>query len=242
MTATQPMTKDESNVDAAEVLKFGALSQHWRDPEGKLKALHDINGLRLSFIDGCCHLKNKKVLDVGCGGGILSEAMAAMGATVTGIDISPSALSVARAHAEESGVVVDYHHATVEEMAQKKTGNFDLVTCMELLEHVPEPAAVVHACGQLVRSGGAAVFATLNRNLKSFIFAIVGAEYILGLVPKGTHSYKKFIKPSELERWAVRSGFIRRDVIGLRYNPFMRRYSLGGNVHVNYIACYRKTV
>jgi len=234
------MPGHEPNVDAAEVQKFGALSRHWWDPNGKLKALHDINGLRLNFIDQCGHLNGKQVIDVGCGGGILSEAMAAAGAVVTGIDMSRSALSVARHHAEKSGHAIYYHQSTVEAMARKAAGRFDLVTCMELLEHVPDPDAVVRACGQLVRDGGAAVFATLNRNLKSFIFAIVGAEYVLGLVPKGTHSYRKFLTPSELDESAARSGLVLRNAIGLHYNPFLRRYSLGGNLHVNYMAHYKK--
>jgi len=235
------MPKPKPNVDAAEIRKFSALSQHWWDPDGKLKALHDINGLRLDFINRCMDLSGKQVIDVGCGGGILSEAMAASGAVVTGIDISRSALSVARNHAETSGLAIEYHQSTVEEMAENAAGRFDLVTCMELLEHVPDPGAIVRACGTLAREGGAAVFATLNRNLKSWFFAIVGAEYILGLVPKGTHSYGKFIRPPELDDWAKQSGFIPRDSIGLHYNPFLRRYSLGGNLHVNYMAHYRKS-
>ena len=234
------MAEPKRNIDAEEIRKFSALSQHWWDPNGKLKALHDINDLRLDVINRCMDLNGKQVIDVGCGGGILSEAMAAAGAVVTGIDISRSALSVARNHAEISGLHIDYRQSTVEEMAEADAGRFDLVVCMELLEHVPDPGAIIRACGMLTRDGGAAVFATLNRNLKSWFFAIVGAEYILGLVPRGTHVYRKFIKPSELHVWAERSGFMRDDIIGLHYNPFLRRYSLGGNVHVNYLALYKK--
>jgi len=234
------MAEPIPNIDASEIRKFSALSRHWWDPNGKLKALHDINGLRLDFIDRCKGLSGTQVIDVGCGGGILSEAMAAAGAVVTGIDISSSALSVARNHADLSGLSIDYRQSTVEEMARNAADRFDLVVCMELLEHVPDPGAVVQACGELARDGGAAVFATLNRNLKSWFFAIVGAEYILGLVPKGTHTYRKFIKPSELDGWADHSGFTLRDIIGLHYNPFLRRYSIGGNVHVNYMAHYQK--
>jgi len=234
------MTTSEPNIDAAEVRKFTAFDQDWWDPKGKLKALHDINGLRLSFIETCSPLEDCRVLDMGCGGGILAEAMAANGATVTGIDISRSALAAARAHAQKSGLAIDYRHATVEEMANNTSGRFDLVTCMELLEHVPDPGAVVYACSRLVRDGGSVVFATLNRNLKSFVFAILGAEYILGLVPKGTHSFRKFIKPAELKRWAESSGLMSGDITGLHYNPFFGRYALGGNLHVNYMAHFTK--
>ena len=232
--------KAAENIDAAELAKFEAMAPIWWDKSGDFKALHDINVLRLDYIDTHAHLSGKRVLDVGCGGGILSEAMTRLGAKVTGIDMGEAPLAVARLHLEESGLQVDYQPATAEAFSQKHPDAFDVVTCLELLEHVPDPSSVVSACRNLVRPGGHVFFATLNRNLKSFLFAIVAAEYILGLVRKGTHTYDKFIKPSELEQWATNAGLTVQDLTGLHYNPFLRRYSLGGNTHVNYLMCFRR--
>jgi len=232
--------KSATNIDEAEIAKFEAMAPIWWDKHGDFKALHDINVLRLNYIDQRAHLDGKKVLDVGCGGGILSEAMASRGAAVTGIDMGEAALGVARLHLRHSGLNVDYRQATAEKFARTHADRFDVVTCLELLEHVPDPAPVVAACKTLVRHGGDVFFATLNRNLKSFLFAIIGAEYILGLVRKGTHAYHKFIKPVELKRWAIDSGLFFQDLTGLHYNPILRRYSLGGNTHVNYLMHFRK--
>lgn len=232
--------KSATNIDEAEIAKFEAMAPIWWDKHGDFRALHDINVLRLNYIDQRAHLDGKKVLDVGCGGGILSEAMASRGAAVTGIDMGEAALGVARLHLRHSGLNIDYRQATAEKFARTHADRFDVVTCLELLEHVPDPASVVAACKTLVRHGGDLFFATLNRNLKSFLFAIIGAEYILGLVRKGTHAYRKFIKPVELKRWAVDSGLFLQDLTGLHYNPILRRYSLGGNTHVNYLMHFRK--
>jgi 2-polyprenyl-6-hydroxyphenyl methylase / 3-demethylubiquinone-9 3-methyltransferase len=232
--------KPTLNIDKDEIAKFEAMAPIWWDRQGDFKALHDINMLRLNYINERTPLEGKSVLDVGCGGGILSEAMASLGATVTGIDMGGSALGVARLHLGESDLQVDYRQASAEQFAATYPDRFDVVTCLELLEHVPDPASVVAACKTLVRSGGDVFFATLNRNLKSFIFAIIGAEYILGLVRKGTHRYSKFIKPAELQRWAAAAGLSFGDLTGLHYNPLLRRYSLGGNAHVNYLMHYNK--
>jgi 2-polyprenyl-6-hydroxyphenyl methylase / 3-demethylubiquinone-9 3-methyltransferase len=228
------------NVDKAEIAKFEATDSFWWDPSGEQKALHDINGLRLGYIIARVPLKRRQVLDVGCGGGILSEAMAAMGARVTGIDAGQAPLTVAQRHLASSDLSVEYQLTTAEEFALRAPQRFDVVVCMELLEHVPRPSSVVAACADLVRHGGDVFFATLNRNLKSFLFAIVGAEYLLKLVRRGTHSYHKFVKPAELERWARDAGLRREDITGLHYNPFTRRYSLGGNHHVNYLMHLKK--
>ncbi len=235
------LTKIEcANIDAAEIAKFEAMAPIWWDKKGAFKALHDINVLRLDYINERAPLDGKRVLDVGCGGGILSEAMAVSGAEVTGIDMGAAPLAVAKLHLKESGLSVDYQHATAEEFSEIHPGGFDVVTCLELLEHVPDPSSVVLACKKLVKPGGHVFFATLNRNPKSFLFAIIAAEYILGLVRKGTHTYSKFIKPSELEQWAITAGLTFQDLTGLHYNPFFRRYSLGGNTHVNYLIYFRK--
>lgn len=230
----------ESNIDETEIAKFEAMAPIWWDKQGDFKALHDINVLRLNYINERAALAGKAVLDAGCGGGILSEAMAAMGAEVTGIDMGEAALGVARVHSHTSGLNVNYQQATTEQFAQIHPDQFDVVTCLELLEHVPNPAAVVAACKTLVKPGGDVFFATLNRNLKSFLFAIIGAEYILGLVRKGTHRYYKFIKPAELQDWARAAGLIFMDLTGLHYNPILRKYSLGGNTHVNYLAHFKR--
>jgi 2-polyprenyl-6-hydroxyphenyl methylase/3-demethylubiquinone-9 3-methyltransferase len=232
--------KPATNIDEAEIARFEAMAPIWWDQQGDFKALHDINVLRVNYINERVALAGKSVLDAGCGGGILSEAMASLGAVVTGIDMGEAALGVARLHLKESGLEVDYQKATTEQFAQTHADRFDVVTCLELLEHVPDPTPVVAACKTLVRPGGDVFFATLNRNLKSFLFAIIAAEYILGLVRKGTHTYGKFIKPAELSGWAQDCGLAFKDLTGLHYNPLLRKYSMGGNTHVNYMMHFNK--
>lgn len=219
----------QGNVDAAEVAKFEALASRWWDPQSEFKPLHDINPLRLDYIDARSGLAGKRVLDVGCGGGILSESMAHRGAKVTGIDLGEAPLGVARLHAEASGVEIDYRNISVEALAAEQAGEFDIVTCMEMLEHVPDPASVIRACSQLVRPGGYVFFSTLNRTPKSYAFAILGAEYVLRLLPRGTHDYAKFIRPSEMAAWSRESGLEVREQTGLTYNPLTRRYRLVAN-------------
>ena len=221
------------NVDQAELEKFSALAHRWWDPEGEFRPLHDINPLRLEWIAGHATLAGAAVLDVGCGGGILAEAMARRGAQVTGIDLSDKALRVAELHLHESKLAVRYEKAAVEDMS----GEFDVVTCMELLEHVPQPASMVAACARLVRPGGRVFFSTIYRNPKSYLFAVIGAEYILGLLPKGTHDYMRFIRPSELSRWTRAAGLRTLDMTGMTYNPLTRRYRLGADCDVNYLVC-----
>jgi 2-polyprenyl-6-hydroxyphenyl methylase/3-demethylubiquinone-9 3-methyltransferase len=233
------MTTRHSNTDADEVARFEALASRWWDPQGAFKPLHDINPLRLAFVEATTGLADARVLDVGCGGGILAESMAARGADVTAIDVSEAALVTARLHLEESGVEVDYVRATAEQMAEQHAAAFDVVTCMELLEHVPEPASVVAACARLVRPGGEVVFSTINRNPKAYLLAIIGAEYLLGLLPRGTHDYAKFIRPSELHGWARGAGLTLEELRGLTYNPVTRRYRLTSDVDVNYLARLR---
>jgi len=228
-----------SNVDAGEISKFDKLASRWWDPDGEFKPLHDINPLRLGYIDRHAPLAGKRVLDVGCGGGILAEAMAARGARVTGIDLGEAPLAVARLHLMESGLQVDYHKAAAEEWAGQHAGEYDVVTCLELLEHVPDPASTVAACAALARPGGALFFSTINRNPKSWLFAIVGAEYLLNLLPRGTHAYEKLIKPAELEAWCRRAGLTTREMTGMHYNPLTRRYWLAPGLDVNYIAYTR---
>ncbi len=223
------------NVDAAEVDKFSESASRWWDLDSEYKPLHDINPLRLDYIEQHAGLRGKTVLDVGCGGGILSEAMARRGADVTGIDMSAPALSVARLHALEQGVKIDYVQSPAEQYANDHAGQFDVVTCLEMLEHVPEPASVVQACAQLVKPGGAVIFSTLNRNRKSWLFAIVGAEQVLKLLPRGTHDWNRFIRPSELAGYCRQAGLNNRDLTGLLYNPLSRRYSLGRDIDVNYL-------
>ncbi|MGD8945814.1 MAG: bifunctional 2-polyprenyl-6-hydroxyphenol methylase/3-demethylubiquinol 3-O-methyltransferase UbiG [Desulfobacterales bacterium] len=234
------MVNHHENIDVQELAKFEAMAPIWWDRKGVLRALHDINILRVNYINKRAHVSGKDLLDVGCGGGILSEALAALGANVTGIDAGQAPLTVARLHLKKSGLQVEYHLATAESFSETHPERFDVVTCLELLEHVPEPASVVSACRGLVKTGGDVFFATLNRNLKSFLFAIIGAEYILKLVRRGTHMYRKFIKPEELERWAEAADLTFQDSIGLHYNPFLRRYSIGGNTHVNYMMHFRR--
>lgn len=229
------------NVDAAEVAKFEALAERWWDRDGEFKPLHDINPLRLDFIDARAGLAGKRVLDVGCGGGILSESMAHRGAEVTGIDLGEAPLEAARRHAAEHSVDVRYRNVAVETLADEQPGEFDVVTCMEMLEHVPDPASIVEACSRLVRPGGTVFFSTLNRTPKARALAIVGAEYILGLLPRGTHDYTKFIRPSEMAAWCRRHRLDVSEQTGLTYNPLTRRYRLAPrDVSVNYMMACRK--
>ena len=229
-----------NNVDQAEIAKFEALASRWWDPASEFKPLHDINPLRLNFIDERTGLSGKQVLDVGCGGGILSESMAARGAKVTGIDMGEAPLAVARLHLKESGEQVDYQRIPVEELAAQQPASFDVVTCLEMLEHVPKPESVIESCSRLVKPGGHVFFSTINRNPKSFLFAIVGAEYLLRMLPRGTHEYSKFIKPSEMESWIRQAGLVTRELTGMSYSPVTRQYRLGHDVSVNYlIHCQR---
>jgi 2-polyprenyl-6-hydroxyphenyl methylase/3-demethylubiquinone-9 3-methyltransferase len=234
------MNEAQHNVDAGEISKFEALASRWWDPQSEFKPLHDINPLRLDYIDRRTQLKGKNVLDVGCGGGILAESMALRGAHVTGIDMGEAPLAVARLHQHESGVEVDYQQSTAEAFAASHAEQFDVVTCLEMLEHVPDPASVIQACAKLVKPDGHIFFSTINRNPKSFLFAIVGAEYVLQMLPKGTHEYKKFIKPSELSDWIRAADMLVREVTGMTYNPFTKRYSLGFDVDVNYLVHSQK--
>lgn len=229
------MIHTDTNFDPAEIAKFEALAHRWWDPESEFKALHAINPLRLDYIDNRAGLAGKRVLDVGCGGGILSEGMASRGAQVTGIDLAEAPLSVAKLHLLESGYAVNYRRVNAEALAEEQTGMYDIVTCLEMLEHVPDPSSTVAACARLVKSGGDVFFSTINRNPKSFLFAIVGAEYVLRLIPKGTHEYARFIRPSELCRWVRAASLQWEDVRGLTYNPITGFYSLGDDVDVNYM-------
>jgi 2-polyprenyl-6-hydroxyphenyl methylase/3-demethylubiquinone-9 3-methyltransferase len=228
------------NVDQAELAKFNELAHRWWDPHGEFRPLHEINPLRLDWIDGRAQLAGKAVLDVGCGGGVLAEAMARRGARVTGIDLSEKALRVAELHLLESELAVRYEHAMPEAYAAAHPAEFDVITCMELLEHVPDPASMVAACARLVRPGGQIFFSTINRNPKAYLFAVIGAEYILKLLPRGTHDYQKFIRPSELARWARASDLTPEEMIGMTYNPISRQYKLGADCDVNYmLRCLR---
>lgn len=228
------------NVDQLEIEKFSALAHRWWDPSSEFKPLHDINPLRLGYIDRQAGLAGKKVLDVGCGGGILAESMAAIGAEVTGIDLSEKALKVAKLHLLESGNKVDYRLVPVEELAAEQGAQYDVVTCMEMLEHVPDPASTVAACTALVKPGGHVFFSTINRNPKSYLFAIIGAEYVLNLLPRGTHDYGKFLKPSELGRICRMASLEVQEVTGMSYNPLSKVYSLGPDTTVNYLMHCRR--
>ena len=223
------------NADPAELQKFSDLAHRWWDPESEFKPLHQLNPLRLEWIDSTARINGKKVIDIGCGGGILAESMAARGAQVTGVDLSEKALGVARLHLFESGHSVDYRHISAEDIAKEAPGTFDVVTCMEMLEHVPDPASTIRACATLVKPGGQVFFSTLNRNLKAYLMAVVGAEYVLNLLPKGTHEYAKFIKPSELARYVREAGMDVEELVGMHYNPLSKVYSLGGDTDVNYL-------
>jgi len=224
------------NVDPAELAKFSALAHRWWDPSSEFRPLHEINPLRLAHIERLAGgLAGKRALDVGCGGGILAEAMAARGATVTGIDLAEKPVKVAMVHAAETKSAVEYRIVSAEALAEESPGAFDVVTCMEMLEHVPDPPSTVRACARLVKPGGQVFFSTINRNPKSFLFAIVGAEYVLSLLPKGTHEYARFIRPSELARACREAGLEVTDITGMTYNPFTKAYSLGRDVDVNYL-------
>ncbi|KPJ95528.1 MAG: 3-demethylubiquinone-9 3-methyltransferase [Gammaproteobacteria bacterium SG8_15] len=228
------------NVDPKEIAKFEALAARWWDPHSEFKPLHDINPLRLNFIDDRTQLAGKKVIDVGCGGGILAESMAQRGATVTGIDMGEAPLSVAKLHSLESRVEVDYQQINAETLAEQQAEQYDVVTCMEMLEHVPDPSKTIAACARLARPGGQIFFSTINRNPKSFLFAIIGAEYVLRLLPRGTHEYRNFIRPSELESWARHAGLDLQQITGMTYNPLTKHYSLGRDVDVNYMMHFSK--
>ncbi|HEX4858027.1 MAG TPA: bifunctional 2-polyprenyl-6-hydroxyphenol methylase/3-demethylubiquinol 3-O-methyltransferase UbiG [Usitatibacteraceae bacterium] len=230
------MNASTLNADPEELAKFGALASRWWDPNSEFKPLHAINPLRLDLIERTAGLRGKQVVDIGCGGGILAESMAARGALVTGIDLSEKPLAVARLHLHESGQKVDYRLVSAEQLAEESPAGFDVVTCMEMLEHVPDPASTVAACAKLVRPGGTVFFSTINRNPKSFLLAIVGAEYVLKLLPRGTHEYRRFITPAELTAMVRAAGLLPDSLTGMTYNPLTQRYALGRDVDVNYIA------
>jgi 2-polyprenyl-6-hydroxyphenyl methylase/3-demethylubiquinone-9 3-methyltransferase len=228
------------NVDSSELAKFASRAEEWWDTRGPFRTLHEINELRLDYIATRAPVAGMRVLDVGCGGGLLAEGLAARGASVVAIDLAPENLDAARRHAEASGLAIDYRCADVEDIARAVPGEFDVVTCLEMLEHVPEPSRIVAACAAAVRPGGSAVFSTINRNLKSFALAIVGAEYVLGLLPRGTHEYAKLIRPAELAAWCRGAGLDVAELTGLHHNPATRAYWLDGNVDVNYFAWARR--
>lgn len=229
-----------ANADPQELAKFGDLAHRWWDPNSEFKPLHDINPLRLGWIDRNCELKGRKVIDVGCGGGLLSEGMAALGANVTGIDLGEKALGVAKLHLLESGLKVDYRHIAAEEMAKAEPAAFDVVTCLEMLEHVPDPASIVRACAQMTKPGGTVFFSTISRNPKAYLFAVIGAEYLLNMLPRGTHDYAKFLRPAELARLCRESGLSVVEVVGMSYNPLAKTYSLGRDTSVNYLIRARR--
>ncbi len=241
---TEASVHTAANVNPSEIAKFDAAAARWWDPESEFKPLHDINPLRLDYIERCAGLAGKRVVDVGCGGGLLAEGMAKRGADVLGIDLAPSSLEVARLHALETGLdtplKLEYRQITAEALAQEQPGQFDVVTCLEMLEHVPDPSSVIRACAKLVKPGGHVVMSTLNRNPKSYLFAVLGAEYVLGLLPRGTHDYRYFIRPSELDAWARAEGLRLQELQGLTYNPLSQEYKLTGDVSVNYLAHLRK--
>lgn len=228
------MIQPSSNADPQELSRFESMASRWWDPDGPMKALHQINPMRLDYIDQRAPLDGSRVLDLGCGGGLLSEAMARRGARVLGIDLAQASLDVAAAHARETETEVEYRCVDAERLAAEQPGAFDTVTCLEMLEHVPDPARIVAACAQAVRPDGTVFFSTINRNLKSFMLAIVGAEHILGMLPKGTHEYQKLIRPSEMAEWCRSAGLQVLDITGLHFNPLTRSFRLGGNVDVNY--------
>lgn len=224
-----------NNKDPQELAKFAALAAHWWDPAGELKTLHQINPLRLQYIDAKAPLLNKKVIDVGCGGGILAESMAKAGAQVTGIDLNPSLIQVANLHQFDAGTQVEYLEIATEIIANERKATYDIVTCLEMLEHVPDPAQIVNACAALLKPGGHVFFSTLNRNPKAYLFAILGAEYILKLLPKNTHDYAKFIRPAELSEWARKAGLQPREMKGISYHPLNKTFSLTNDTSVNYL-------
>ncbi|MDB5815566.1 MAG: bifunctional 2-polyprenyl-6-hydroxyphenol methylase/3-demethylubiquinol 3-O-methyltransferase UbiG [Rhodocyclales bacterium] len=231
----------ETNADDSEIAKFSALAHRWWDPESEFRPLHEINPLRLDWIDWHCPLAGKATIDIGCGGGILAESIALRGARVTGVDLSDKALAVARLHLLESGAQVEYLKISAEEIAAERPEQYDIVTCMEMLEHVPDPASTIRACAQLAKPGGTVFFSTINRNFKAYLMAIIGAEYVLNLLPRGTHEYAKFITPAELGRFARDAGLDCIELTGMHYNPLDKRYSLGRGSDVNYLMCCAKT-
>jgi 2-polyprenyl-6-hydroxyphenyl methylase/3-demethylubiquinone-9 3-methyltransferase len=231
----------QPNIDPEEINKFSELATHWWDTQGEMKSLHDINPLRLNYIDQHAPLKGKKIIDIGCGGGILSETMDKAGGQVTGLDMSKQAIQVAKLHQHESGTHVDYFVSTAEDFAIKHPGEFDVITCLEMLEHVPDPSSIVKSCAELVKPGGSVFFSTLNRNIKSYLFAIIGAEYVLNIIPKNTHDYAKFIRPSELSAWARKYGLTINNMKGLTYNPLNKTYRLCEDISVNYLVHMIKT-
>jgi 2-polyprenyl-6-hydroxyphenyl methylase / 3-demethylubiquinone-9 3-methyltransferase len=234
------MSSSASNVDAAEIAKFDAIAQRWWDPNGPSKPLHDLNPLRLEYLERAVSLAGKSVVDVGCGGGILSEAMARAGARVLGIDLSGSCLEVAELHALEAGLAVEYRAVAAQDLALERPAAFDAVTCMELLEHVPDPAAMLASLAALARPGGDVVVSTLNRHPQAFVVAIVGAEYVARVLPRGTHDYLKFIRPSELARWGRAADLELADLTGIGYNPLTRAFRLSRDTRVNYLAHFRR--
>lgn len=234
------MSETQQNVDPNEVAKFEALASSWWDLEGQSKPLHDINPLRLGYIAERCKLDGAKVIDVGCGGGILSEALAKSNAIVTGIDMGEMPLDIAKLHAMEGGLDIHYEQSTAEDMAARHAGEFDVVTCLEMLEHVPDPAAIIQACADLVKPGANVFFSTLNRHPKAYLLAILGAEYVMNMLPKGTHDYKRFIRPSELAGWCRQAGLQVSNIAGITYNPLSREFRLSQDVQVNYLVHCRK--
>ena len=235
------MPSMNTNIDENELAKFEALAYQWWDKESEFKPLHDINPIRLRFINERAALDGKRVLDIGCGGGILSESMAQSGADVLGIDLSKASLKVAKIHAKEQKLKIDYQAISAEALATQQPALFDIITCMEMLEHVPSPAAIVEACAQLLKPQGHVFFSTINRNPKSFLFAIIGAEYILSLLPKGTHEFEKLIRPSELDRWIRQTSMQTNEIMGIQYNPLTKTYGLSGDISINYLIHAQKT-
>jgi 2-polyprenyl-6-hydroxyphenyl methylase/3-demethylubiquinone-9 3-methyltransferase len=229
------MEKQNINVDLNEVEKFNKIAHKWWDPSSEFKPLHDINPLRVNYINDLFPLNEKNILDVGCGGGILAESMARLGGNVTGIDQSEIAIKIAKLHAKENNLSIDYKLLNIEDFLKKDSRKFDVITCLEMIEHVPDPASIITSCAKKLKKNGRLYVSTINRNLKAFLFAIVGAEYILNLLPKGTHHYDKFIKPSEVKSWANSLNMNISNITGMTYNPFLKKYSLGSDVSVNYI-------
>jgi 2-polyprenyl-6-hydroxyphenyl methylase/3-demethylubiquinone-9 3-methyltransferase len=229
------MEKQNINVDLNEVEKFNKIAHKWWDPSSEFKPLHDINPLRVNYINDLFPLNEKNILDVGCGGGILAESMARLGGNVTGIDQSEIAIKIAKLHAKENNLSIDYKLLNIEDFLKKDSNKFDVITCLEMIEHVPDPASIITSCAKKLKKNGRLYVSTINRNLKAFLFAIVGAEYILNLLPKGTHHYDKFIKPSEVKSWANSLNMSISNITGMTYNPFLKKYSLGSDVSVNYI-------
>ena len=234
------MTNNTQNVDAAEISKFNELASRWWDTESEFKPLHDINPLRVNYINQHSPVAELQIADVGCGGGLVSEGLAKLGAKVTGIDMGEAPISVAKLHLHESKLDIEYIQTTAEALAEQRKEQYDVVTCLEMLEHVPEPSSVIQACSDLLKPGGTVYFSTINRNPKSWLFAIVGAEYILNMLPKGTHEYAKLIQPAELDEWARQAGLITQHMIGMHYNPFTKHYKLDKGIDVNYIMRCKK--